>query len=151
MIERILNGYQGVNLDNLTIEELRRENTQLSARLSRMAADLAQNRLEVERLRRAVRRQRPTYSWLAERAELDAKGLYALQCTGVQPSRRNAKETLGMAERRWGWARALARLAGIHDGTLFDDVDPRQLIQRLHEAAQYAGRNPAVWRTFKVR
>jgi len=116
-----------------------------------MAVDLAQNRLEVDKLRRNVRRQKPTYSWLVERAELDAKGLYALQCSGLQPSRRQAKNTLGMGERRWGWARALAMLAGVHDGNLFTDVDPRAIIQRLADTAEYARAHPAMWRKFKAR
>lgn len=35
-------------------------------------------------------------------------------------------------------------LAGVHDGDLFADVDPRTLIQRLHEAAIYAESHPAM-------
>lgn len=135
----------------MMIEELQRENAKLNANLSRMAANLAQNRLEVDKLRRSVRRQKPTYNWLAERAELDAKGLYTMQCAGLQPSRRNAKETLGMGERRWGWARALAMLAGVHDGDLFTDVDARTVIQRLAEAGDYAELHPDTWRTFRSR
>ena len=151
ILDRVLNGYKGADTSSLLIEELRAENTRLNARLSRMAADLAQNRLEVDKLRRSVRRAKPTYSWLVERAMLDAKGLYTMQCGGLQPSRRGAKETLGMGERRWGWARALAMFAGVHDGDLFTDVDPRHLIQRLSEAAAYAEIHPDTLRRFKAR
>ena len=105
LLDKVLNGYKGADVSGLLVEELRTENARLNARLSRMAADLAQNRLETDKLRRSVRRQKPSYSWLVERAQLDAKGLYAMQCGGLQPSRRQAKETLGMGERRWGWAR----------------------------------------------
>ncbi len=151
ILDRVLNGYRGADTSAMLLEELRTENAKLSARLSRMAADLAQNRLEVDKLRRNTRRAKPTYSWLVERAQLDAKGLYTLQCSGLQPSRRQAKNTLGMGARRWGWARALSMLAGVHDGDLFADVDPRTLIQRLHEAAIYAESHPAMLRKFKAR
>ena len=151
LLDRVLNGYKGADTSAMMIEELQRENAKLNANLSRMAANLAQNRLEVDKLRRSVRRQKPTYNWLAERAELDAKGLYTMQCAGLQPSRRNAKETLGMGERRWGWARALAMLAGVHDGDLFTDVDARTVIQRLAEAGDYAELHPDTWRTFRSR
>ena len=151
ILDRVLNGYRGADTSAMLLEELRTENAKLSARLSRMAADLAQNRLEVDKLRRNARRQKPTYSWLVERAQLDAKGLYAMQCGGLQPSRRQAKETLGMGERRWGWARALAMFAGVHDGDLFADVDPRQLIQRLSDAAVYAEKHPETLRRFKAK
>ncbi|MBI3960236.1 MAG: hypothetical protein HY328_15595 [Chloroflexi bacterium] len=151
LLSKVLNGYRDADLGALTIEDLQRENLALNAKLSRMAATLAQNRLEVDKLRRSVRRQKPTYSWLAERAELDAKGLYTMQCAGLQPSRRQAKETLGMGERRWGWARALAMLAGVHDGDLFTDVDARTIITRLAEAAAYAELHPETWRTFRSR
>lgn len=151
ILDRVLNGYRTADTSSMLLEELRAENVRLNARLSRMAVDLAQNRLEVDKLRRNVRRQKPTYSWLVERAELDAKGLYALQCSGLQPSRRQAKNTLGMGERRWGWARALAMLAGVHDGNLFTDVDPRAIIQRLADTAEYARAHPAMWRKFKAR
>jgi len=151
VLDKVLKGYRAADTSAMMLEELRTENARLSARLSRMAADLAQNRLEVDKLRRTVRRQRPTYSWLIERAQLDAKGLYTLQCSGLQPSRRQAKDTLGMGERRWGWARALAMFAGVHDGDMFADVDPRQLIQRLTEAAAYAEMHPETLRRFKAR
>ncbi len=151
LLDKVLNGYKGADVSGLLVEELRTENARLNARLSRMAADLAQNRLETDKLRRSVRRQKPSYSWLVERAQLDAKGLYAMQCGDLQPSRRQAKETLGMGERRWGWARALAQMAGVHDGNLFADVDPRTLIQRLTESAEYAKTHPAIWRKFKAR
>lgn len=151
ILDRVLNGYRGQDLGGLEVHDLQNENAKLNARLSRMAGELAQKRLELDRLRRSVKRSRPSYSWLAERAELDAKGLYTLQCAGVQPSRRQAKEILQMGERRWAWARALALLAGVHDGALFLDVDPRQLIKRLKEAREYAEGNPEVWRTFKSR
>lgn len=151
ILDKVLNGYRGQDLGGLELVDLQNENAQLNARLSRMAGQLAQNRLELERLRRSVRRSKPSYSWLAERAELDAKGLYTMQCSGLQPSRRQAGEVLQMGERRWAWARALARLAGVHDGDLFLDVDPRQLIKRLKEAREYAELHPDVWRTFRAR
>ncbi len=151
VLDRVLNGYKTADTSAMMLEELRTENARLNARLSRMAADLAQNRLETDKLRRVARRQKPSYSWLVERAMLDAKGLYTMQCSGLQPSRRQAKETLGMGERRWGWARALAQMAGVHDGNLFADVDPRTLIQRLTESAEYAKTHPAIWRKFKAR
>lgn len=151
LLDRVLNGYKGADTSAMMIEDLRSENAKLSANLSRMAGALAQNRLETDKLRRTVRRSKPSYSWLAERAELDAKGLYTMQCAGLQPSRRAAKETLGMGERRWGWARALAMLAGVHDGDLFTDVDARTVIQRLAEAADYAELHPETWRQFRGR
>jgi hypothetical protein len=151
ILDRVLNGYRTADTSSMMLEELRTENARLNARLSRMAVDLAQNRLEVDKLRRNARRAKPTYSWLVERAQLDAKGLYALQCSGLQPSRRQAKNTLGMGERRWGWARALAMFAGVHDGDLFTDVDPRHLIQRLSESVEYVEKHPETLRRFKAR
>lgn len=152
ILERVLNGYRGKDLAGLELVELQNENARLNANLSRMAGALAQNRLEVDKLRRSVRRQKPSYNWLCERAELDAKGLYTMQCAGLQPSRRNAKETLGMGERRWAWARALAMMAGLHDGDLFlPGVDPRAVIQRLKESAEYAQTHPQILRQFKAR
>ena len=149
LLAKVLNGYRGADTGALTIEDLQRENAHLNANLSRMAGLLAQNRLETDLLRRSAKRQKPTYSWLAERACLDAKGLYALQCTGVQPSRRNAKEILGMGERRWAWARKLALFAGVHDGALFDDLDARTIIQRLEEGRIDAEAHPDAWRKYE--
>jgi hypothetical protein len=151
ILDRVLNGYRGADTSAMMIEELRTENAKLSANLTRMAGALAQNRLEVDKLRRSVRRQKPSYSWLVERATLDAKGLYTMQCAGLQPSRRGAKETLAMGERRWAWARALAMMAGVHDGDLFTDVDPRTLIQQLTESADYAAEHPHILRQFRAK
>jgi len=151
ILDRVLNGYRGADVSALAIEELRAENVKLSASLSRLAADLSQNRLELDLLRRSVRRQKPSYAWLAQRAELDAKGLYALQCTGVQPSRRQAKETLGMSERRWAWARRLAMFAGVHDGALFGALDARTIIQRLEGSRKDAEAHPDAWRLYGGR
>ena len=151
ILDRVLNGYRGADTSAMMIEELRTENAKLSANLTRMAGALAQNRLEVDKLRRSVRRQKPSYSWLVERATLDAKGMYAMQCAGLQPSRRGAKETLAMGERRWAWARALAMMAGVHDGDLFTDVDPRTLIQQLTESADYAAEHPHILRQFRAK
>lgn len=151
ILNKVLNGYRGKDLSDMAIEDLQAENAHLNANLSRMAGQLAQNRLELDKLRRAVKRQKPSYGWLAQRAELDAKGLYTMQCAGLQPSRRNAKETLGMGERRWAWARRMALFAGVHDGTLFDDIDARTIIQRLKEAREYAERHPDTWRNYRGR
>lgn len=152
LIDRIWNGRKTQDLAALEVHDLQAENNALNAKLSRMAVDLAQKRLELDRLRRAVRRSRPSYSWLAERAEMDAKGLYIMQCTGVQPSRRQAQDILNMSVRRWQWARALALMAGVHDGSLFyADVDPRDLIKKLADAAAYAETHPEVWRQFRAR
>lgn len=150
LLDRVLNGYKGADTSAMLIEELRAENNKLNARLSRMGANLSQNRLELDKLRRTAKRAKPTYSWLAERATLDAKGLFALQCTGVQPSRNQALAVLGMGPRRWSWARKLAMMAGIHDGALFNDgIELRDLIRQLAEAAPYAAKNPAAWRFFR--
>jgi hypothetical protein len=151
LLNRVLNGYRDKDLSALALEELQKENAHLNANLSRMASNLAQNRLEVDKLRRSVKRSKPSYSWLIERAELDAKGLYTMQCAGLQPSRRAARETLGMGERRWGWARALSLMAGVHNGDLFDDVDARTVIQRLRESAEYAVEHPQTLRQFRAR
>ncbi|MGB5049873.1 MAG: hypothetical protein WBO46_13110 [Caldilineaceae bacterium] len=151
LLDKVLNGYKGADLSEMMLEELRRENAKLSANLSRMAGQLAQNRLEVDKLRRSVRRSKPSYNWLIERATLDAKGLYTMQCAGLQPSRRQAKETLSMGERRWAWARALAMMAGVHDGDLFTDVDPHTIIHRLAESADYAVEHPHILRQYKAR
>ena len=151
LLSRVLNGYRGADPSAMMLEDLQTENAKLNANLTRMAGALAQNRLEVDLLRRSVRRSKPSYDWLAERAALDAKGLYTMQCAGLQPSRRGAKETLAMGERRWAWARALAMMAGVHDGDLFLDVDPRTVIQRLAESADYAKEHPHILRQFKAR
>ena len=152
ILDRVLNGYRGADPSAMMLEDLQTENAKLNANLTRMAGALAQNRLEVDKLRRSVRRQKPSYSWLVERATLDAKGLYTMQCAGLQPSRRGAGEVLAMGERRWAWARALAMMAGVHDGDLFiPDVDPRTLIQRLKESADYAAEHPHILRQFRAR
>ena len=150
ILDRVLNGYpRGAGASALAIEDLQRENGKLNANLARMAGLLAQNRLELDLLRRTAKRQKPTYGWLAQRAELDAKALFALQISGQQPSRRNAKEILGMGERRWAWARKLALLARCHDGTFFvEDMDARALIVRLEEGRKYAEANPTAWRKY---
>ena len=150
ILDRVLNGYpRGAGASALAIEDLQRENAHLNANLSRMAGLLAQNGLELDKLRRSAKRQKPTYSWLAERAALDAKALYALQISGQQPSRRNAKETLGMAVRRWAWARRLAMFSNCHDGALFDDLDARTIIQRLEEGRIDAEAHPDAWRKYE--
>jgi len=150
LLTKILNGYpRGAGASALAIEDLQRENGKLNANLARMAGLLAQNRLELDLLRRTAKRQKPTYGWLAERACLDAKALFALQISGQQPSRRNAKEILGMGERRWAWARKLAMFAGVHDGALFDDLDARTIIQRLEEGRIDAEAHPDAWRKYE--
>lgn len=152
LLDKILNGSKTADPSALLLEELQSQNTQLSAKLMRLSADLAQRRLETDRLRRSVRRQKPSYSWIAERAALDAKGLYLMQCEGIQPSRKNARDTLGMSTRRWQWARALAMLAGVHDGDLFSETtDARLLVQRLSEHTQYAAEKPHLWRQFRAK
>jgi hypothetical protein len=152
LLDKVLNGYKAADPRDLLIEELQRENAEMNARLSRLSVQLAQRRMEGDKLRRAVRRQKPTYSWLAERAALDAKGIYMLQVEGIQPSRKNAADILQMPTRRWQWARALARLAGIHDGQLFsEDTDARQLVQRLNEHIQYAAQHPDIWRQYRAK
>ena len=149
-IEKILKAQRTNDPSRLAYDELLNENTQLDATLVRMAALLAQHRLELDKLRRTVRRSRPGYSWIAEKAQLDAKGLYTMQCAGMQPSRRNAEEVLFMARRRWQWARRLAMMAGVHDGEVFVDVDPQTIIQKLKGATAYAAENPQIFREFSA-
>ena len=122
---------------------------ELERRLLQQAAQLASARAELTALRRIVRRQRPDYSTIVARAELDAKGLLSLQLTGVQPSRRRALDVLGMPARRWQWARALAMLAGVHDGWLFHDMPFDEVIRALRDAAVTASRNPALLRQYR--
>jgi septal ring factor EnvC (AmiA/AmiB activator) len=68
LLDRVLNDYRGTDTSAMVLEELQKENTKLNANLSRMSAVLAQNQLEVDRLRRSIRRQKPSYSWLARLA-----------------------------------------------------------------------------------
>ena len=61
LLDRVLNDYRGTDTSAMVLEELQKENTKLNANLSRMSAVLAQNQLEVDRLRRSIRRQKPSY------------------------------------------------------------------------------------------
>lgn len=152
LLTKILNGNQRTDPNALLLEELQTQNAKLNSKLMGLSAQLAQQRLETDRLRRSVRRQKPSYSWIAERAALDAKGLFLMQMEGIQPSRKNARDTLAMSTRRWQWARALAMLAGVHDGELFSETtDARLLVQRLSEHTSYAAEKPDLWRQFRAK
>jgi hypothetical protein len=85
-----------------------------------------------------------------ENAEMNAR----LSRLSVQLAQRRMEgaDILQMPTRRWQWARALARLAGIHDGQLFsEDTDARQLVQRLNEHIQYAAQHPDIWRQYRAK
>jgi len=62
LLDQVLNDYRGADTSAMVLEEFQKENTKLNANLSRMSAVLAQNQLEVDRLRRSIRRLKPSYS-----------------------------------------------------------------------------------------
>jgi len=61
LLDRVLNGYRGTDTSAMVLEELQKENTKLNTNLSKMSAVLTQNQQEVDRLRRSIRRQKPSY------------------------------------------------------------------------------------------
>jgi hypothetical protein len=147
LIEEVLSDHRGDNLNSMSLSELRVDNEKLSANMLRMSKKLAMDSLELTMLRRKIRRTYPDYDQMVIRAEIDAKGLYVIQCAGLVPSRRQALETLSIGQRPWERARKMAEFAGIHDGNVFLNVDTVTVLRELKKASAYAADNKNMWKT----
>jgi len=140
------------NPAEMELDDLRAHNNALRSRFLGLSAKLAERQLETAQMRRMMRRQVPGHDWIAERATVDVLGLYILQTEGILPSRQNARNILHMSTRRWQWARALARLANVHNGHVFDEnIDPRVLVAIIHDKAAYAARHHSEWKRYRAR
>lgn len=113
-----------------------------------IASQAAALRTENTRLRRNYRRVKPDHDQIVQRAAADVRLMLALALAGQETTRRRCADELGISRRRWDWARALARLAGIHDGVEFDALATDDAIRRLRSAAEKAQKQPALLRKF---
>ena len=103
ILDRVLNGYRGADTSAMMLEELQKENAKLNANLFRMSAALAQNRLEMNKLRRSVRRAKPSYSW----SGLNWTPRDSTQCSVPVYSLPDGKP-----KRRWQWGNVDGRRRG---------------------------------------
>ena len=125
---------------------------QAEAKLLRLAARAVRTQDEARQLRKSYRRQRPTYSQIAQRAAHDCQLMYGLWLAGTETTRQRCLDDLGISKRRWNWARALGRLAGIHDGVEFVEGLPMpEVIRRLRDGVATAEENPLELRSFMPR
>jgi hypothetical protein len=131
----------------LTAHEWRERALQAEAKLLRVANKTSALQVENERIRRNYQRQRPTDSQIAHRAQADVLLMFGLFLAGFETTRARCLDDLGLSKRRWNWARALAQLSGVHDGTdFYSHLTMADVITRLREGVELAERQPALLR-----
>lgn len=131
----------------LTASEWREKALQAEAKLLRVASKTTALQGENEQLRRNWRRQRPTYNQIAHRAQSDVLLMFGLFLSGFETTRARCLDELGISKRRWNWARALAQLSGVHDGTdFYSHLDMAEVITRLREGVATATEHPVLLR-----
>ena len=131
----------------LTAHEWRERALQAEAKLLRVANKTSALQVENERIRRNYQRQRPTDSQIVHRAQSDCLLMFGLYLSGFPTTRQKCLDDLGISKRRWNWARALAQVAGIHNGVDFHShLSMADVITRLREGVELAERQPALLR-----
>jgi len=148
-LPRWLNGLTSAAHDEETILNYQEQIVQLEQRLLRVASQAESLRQENVNLRRRVRRGRPTYSTIVQRAHRDAQLMYGLFIAGTGTTRSNCVEVLGLTVRRWNWARSLSQLADVHDGIEFhEELAMPEFIRRLNKAVERAEAYPELLRAY---
>lgn len=133
----------------LSDQEWRDRALQAEAKLLRVASKTTALQAENEQLRRNWRRQRPTYNQIAHRAQSDVLLMFGLFLSGFETTRARCLDELGISKRRWNWARALAQLAGVHDGTdFYGHLSIAEVITRLREGVAAAEEQPVLLRGY---
>ena len=136
----------------LTVQEWRERALQAEARLLRVASKATVTQAENERIRRNYRRQRPTDSQIVHRAQSDVLLMFGLFLTGLETTRQRCLDDLGISKRRWNWARSLAQLSGIHNGTdFYSHLSMAEVITRLREGVAAAEEHPVLLRGYMPR
>jgi len=149
---RTLNGLTAPVDGLLTVQEWQERAIQAEAKLLRVASKTVALQAENQQLRRNYRRQRPTYDQISHRAKHDCELMFALYLSGFETTRDRCLDTLGISKRRWNWARALAQLSGVHDGTEFlAGLSMPDVIRRLREGVALAEKQPTMLRSFMPR
>ncbi len=148
-LTRWLSGLTVTTDEGMTTLDYQEQIVQLEARLLRIAAQAESLRQENVNLRRRVRRVRPTYSTIVQRAHRDAQLMYGLFVAGTATTRANCVEILGLTVRRWNWARSLCQLADVHDGwEFYEGLAMPEFIRRLSKAAELAESHPELLRGY---
>ena len=136
----------------LTAHEWQQRALQAEAKLLRVASKTSALQNENERLRRNWRRQRPTDDQIAHRAQSDVLLMFGLYLSGFETTRARCLDELGISKRRWNWARSLAQLAGVHDGTdFYSHLSMPEVITRLREGVAAAEEHPSLLRGYMPR
>ena len=136
----------------LTAHEWQQRALQAEAKLLRVASKTSALQNENERLRRNWRRQRPTDDQIAHRAQSDVLLMFGLFLSGFETTRQRCLDELGISKRRWNWARSLAQLAGVHDGTdFYSHLSMPEVITRLREGVAAAEEHPSLLRGYMPR
>ncbi|MBX3053439.1 MAG: hypothetical protein KF753_18330 [Caldilineaceae bacterium] len=144
-----LNGLVKPVESGLTTQEWRDRALQTEAKLLRVASQSVALQAENARLRHNWRRQRPTDSQIIHRASGDCLLMFGLFLSGFETTRARCLDELGISKRRWNWARALAQLAGVHDGTdFYSHLAMAEVITRLREGAATAEEQPVLLRGY---
>lgn len=136
----------------LSAHEWRDRALQAEAKLLRVASKTAALQTENDRLRHNWQRQRPTDEQIAHRAQADVLLMFGLFLAGFETTRARCLDELGISKRRWNWARALAQLSGIHDGTdFYSHLSMPEAITRLREGVAAAEEHPVLLRGYMPR
>ena len=147
-----LNGLLQPVEGGLTVQEWRDRALQAEAKLLRVASKATATQAENEQLRRNWRRQRPTYDQIAHRAQSDVLLMFGLRLSGFETTRQKCLDELGISKRRWNWARSLAQLSGVHDGTdFYSHLSMAEVITRLREGVTAAEEHPVLLRGYMPR
>lgn len=116
----------------------------------RLAATVLSQDEVIRRLKRLAQRQNPGWITIVTRAQHDCQQMYMKFLEGIPTTRRNMEAELDISKRRWQWARALARLADVHDGIEFKmDLQARDFINKLNRAAEQAENDPETLRRYR--
>jgi len=133
----------------LSVQEWQQRALQAEAKLLRVASKTTALQAENERIRRNYHRQRPTDSQIVHRAQADVLLMFGLFLAGFETTRARCLGELGISKRRWNWARSLAQLSGVHDGTdFYGHLSMQEVITRLREGVAAAEEHPVLLRGY---
>ena len=124
---------------------------QLHRRLRELEAEKRKLSMANQRLRKSIRVNGEA-ARIADRALEDALALANDICAGLPVSVLEAEDRHEMSRRRWEWARAMMRLAGItNDYYLLTVFDPAAIASALLEARDVATDDPSQLRHYLPR
>lgn len=113
------------------------------ARAKQLATELAIANSEIAKLRD---QGQSVHARRVDRAWQDALALANLHIAYIETTRRNAEKFAGMTNNRWENARALLKLARLHNGRRWLAHDLATIEERLSAAKEIAIAEPAAFR-----